>query len=104
MAIAVGLPERSPELPDAPPVADTFPGYYSTAWFAVAAPAKTPLPLAEKLADAIRAAFQTPEGALAMRNLHATPILRSPAETAAFIQADSLRWKEVIVKNHIQSE
>jgi len=39
-----------------------------------------------------------------MRNLHATPILNSPEEAAAFIRKDSLRWKEVIVANHIVGE
>ncbi len=102
--LAVGLATPSPELPNVPPLADTLPGYYATAWFAVAAPAKTPMPIVEKLADGIRDTFKTPEGATALANLHAAPVLGSPAETAAFIKADSARWKAVIEKNHIQGE
>jgi hypothetical protein len=30
--------------------------------------------------------------------------LNTPAEAAAFIREDSLRWKKVIVENNIQSD
>ena len=38
------------------------------------------------------------------KNLHGERILKSPAEAAAFIKADSLRWKQVIVANKIDME
>ena len=103
-AIGVGTETRSPELPDVPTIADTLPGYVSTAWFAVAAPAKTPMPIVVKLSAAIREAFMQPEARQLFKNLHGAPILNTPAEAAAFIRKDSLRWKDVIIANHIQGE
>lgn len=103
-ALAVGIDGRSPELPDLPPIAETLPGYYSTAWFAVAAPAKTPPALVEKISAAIREAFQQPEAVQLIKNLHATPILNNPTDAAAFIKADSRRWRDVIIANKIEGE
>ncbi len=102
--LAVGTQKRSPEFPDVPTIGETLPGYVSSAWFAVAAPPKTPLPLAEKISADIRAAFQQPEAQQAVKNLHAVPILDTAAEAADYIRKDSQRWKEVIQANHIQSE
>ena len=84
-ALAVGTEKRSEELPDAPTIAATLPGYLSSAWFAVAAPAKTPPELAEKISSEIRAAFQQPDARQAFRNLHAVPILDTAAEVGAVI-------------------
>jgi tripartite-type tricarboxylate transporter receptor subunit TctC len=103
-ALGVGADDPSPELPGVPTIAATLPGYHATAWFAVAAPPKTPPELVEKLSAAIREAFQQPDGAKAFQNLHAKPILNKPAEAAAFIKADSLRWKKVIETNNIVGE
>ncbi len=103
-ALGVGTDEPSPDLPGVPTLAATLPGYHATAWFAVAAPPKTPLPLAEKISAAIREAFAQPDAGQAFKNLHARPILNNPTEAAAFIRADSLRWKEVIVANGISAE
>ncbi len=104
LALAVGTAARSPELPNVPCVSDVLPGYVSTAWFAVVAPPKTPAALTEKLSVAIRESFQRPDATQLLRNLHATPLLNAPAEAAAFIKADSLRWKEVIEANNIRGE
>ena len=87
-----------------PTIGSVLPGYVSTAWFAVAAPAKTPLALAEKISAEIRAAFEQPDARKAFANLHAVPVLNSAVDAAAYIKKDSLRWKEVIVANKIEGE
>ena len=103
-ALGYGLAKPSPDLPDVPPIADAYPGFASSAWFAVAAPPKTPAAIATKLADAIRASFKQPDAAQALRNMHAAPVLDAPEEAKAFIKADSERWRQVIVSNNIQAE
>ncbi len=103
-ALAVGSEAPSLELPGVPTIGSVLPGYVSTAWFAVAAPAKTPLPLAEKISAEIRAAFEQPDARKAFANLHAVPVLNSAVDAAAYIKKDSLRWKEVIVANKIEGE
>jgi tripartite-type tricarboxylate transporter receptor subunit TctC len=103
-ALGVGTERASDELPGVPTIASELPGYYSTAWFAVAAPPKTPPALVEKISAAIREVLGDAEGKQLMRNIHAAPVLNTPAEAAAFIRKDSERWRDVIKANNIQAE
>ena len=49
-ALAVTTTKRWPELPDVPTVAEAgVPGYEASAWFTIAAPAKTPRDIIDKM-------------------------------------------------------
>jgi tripartite-type tricarboxylate transporter receptor subunit TctC len=48
-AIAVGSSKRSAVLPKLPTIADTLPGYESTSWLGILAPAATPRPIVDRL-------------------------------------------------------
>ncbi len=52
-AIAVGTTKRSAILPALPTIAETVPGYESSSWFGLLAPAGTPQPIIERLNAAI---------------------------------------------------
>jgi tripartite-type tricarboxylate transporter receptor subunit TctC len=52
-AIAVGTPKSSAILPDLPTIAATVPGYESSSWLGLLAPAGTPQPVVERLNAAI---------------------------------------------------
>src|SRR5262249_29866634 len=52
-ALAVGARTRIPALPDVPAMAELFPGFLSTTWFAIVAPPKTPPEIAAKLSSTI---------------------------------------------------
>ena len=47
--MAVGTEKRMAALPDVPTIAETLPGFASSAWFAVVAPPKTPRAIVERL-------------------------------------------------------
>ncbi len=100
-ALAVGGDTRSAALPDTPTLSETWPGFQSVTFYAVAAPPKTPPAVVEALSAAIREAFQTPQAKKIVDDLHATPILDTPDAARAYVEADSARWRDVIVKNHI---
>ncbi len=102
--LAVGGAARAPGLPDVPSLTETWPDFVSVTWFANVAPPKTPAAIVDALNAAVRAAFETPEAKKIMGDLHATPVLDSPAQARAYIDADSARWKEVIVRNRIAIE
>ena len=53
--------KRSPLLPDAPTVAETLTGFESVAWHGVVAPARTPQPIINKLAQEIIRISKLPE-------------------------------------------
>jgi tripartite-type tricarboxylate transporter receptor subunit TctC len=59
--LALTLPNRSPLYPDLPTLAETFPGFTSTGFLAVAVPKATPLPIQEKLNTLINEAITSPD-------------------------------------------
>ena len=61
-ALAVGSAVRSPELPDAPTIAEAgVPGYRATLWLGLSAPAKTPPAVVARLSQALDAALSNPD-------------------------------------------
>jgi len=59
--LAITLPQRSPLYPDLPTLAETFPGFTSTGFLAVAVPKVTPLLVQEKLNALINEAITSPD-------------------------------------------
>jgi tripartite-type tricarboxylate transporter receptor subunit TctC len=103
-ALAVASEARTAELPEVPTIADTFPGFVASSWFAMVAPPKTPPAIADKLSQAIAEALHAPDTVKRLRDLGATPVGGSPAETAAFIRAEAERWRRVIVEAEVRPD
>ena len=53
VAVAVGMPQRSPLLPDVPTIAETLPGYARDGSHSLLAPAGTPLAVRQQLAKEV---------------------------------------------------
>src|SRR5262249_56631248 len=95
-------PHREGALSKFPPAAEAgLPGLVSTAWFALAAPPKTPPALVSAVAKAAIEAIKTPEVQARFRAANVEPIGNSPAEALAFIRDETERWGAVIRKNNI---
>jgi tripartite-type tricarboxylate transporter receptor subunit TctC len=93
---------RSPALPEIPTTAEAgLPGLVSTAWFALAAPPKTPPALVSTIAKPAIEAIKMPEVEARFRAANVEPIGNSPAEASAFIRDEAERWGAVIRKNNI---
>jgi tripartite-type tricarboxylate transporter receptor subunit TctC len=99
VALAIGDAKRNPAMPDLPTLEETWPGFLTATWYAIAAPPGTPQEIREKLASGIRAAFQRPESAKRLRDLHAVAVLNTPDEAQALMRAESERWRDLIVSN-----
>jgi tripartite-type tricarboxylate transporter receptor subunit TctC len=94
---------RSSSLPEVPTVAEQgFAGYESSAWFAVAAPAKTPESIVARLSREIDAALKSPDLSARIRDLGAEPIGGSPAEIAAFSAAEREKWTKLIERAQVK--
>ena len=102
--LGFGGEKRSPKLPDLPTVAEVYPGFASVTWFAVVAPPKTPVGIANQLSLAIDDALRLPDVAKKLDELHATPVGGSPTETAAFLRREMETWRKVIVSAGIKGE
>ena len=95
-AIAVTTVQRSPALPDVPPVADTLPGFAIDTWWGLVAPAATPKHIVAKLNQAFVAALQNTETKTRFANLMAEPVGNSPDEFAAFMKGELAKYEKVV--------
>jgi tripartite-type tricarboxylate transporter receptor subunit TctC len=95
-ALAVASRRRFAALPDVPALAEVLPGFESVAWFGVVAPPKTPAAITEKVSAGIVDALKNPDVRKRLQELSAEPMGFTPAETAAFMKAESERWGAVI--------
>ncbi|XXB94917.1 tripartite tricarboxylate transporter substrate binding protein [Achromobacter piechaudii] len=95
--IAVGSAQRLSVLPDVPTVAEQgFPGFESSQWFGLLAPAGTPAPVVERLHQAAVKALQTDAVRSRLAHDASEPSGAGPAEFAAFIDAEEKRWGKVV--------
>jgi tripartite-type tricarboxylate transporter receptor subunit TctC len=95
-ALGVTSSQRLPSLPDVPVIADTLPGFESSAWFGLFGPAKLPPDLLRTWSDAARAAVQSPDVRRRIEAEGATAVGNSPQEFARFVVTDIARWREVV--------
>lgn len=94
--LAVAIPQRSPFLPDVPTVAEQgYPGFESVGWIGLAAPAKTPTAILDKLNAELRRMLQDPAVKARMEQLAFTPVGDSRQEFAAFIRSEIAKWSQV---------
>jgi tripartite-type tricarboxylate transporter receptor subunit TctC len=103
--LAVADVKRAASIPDVPTTAEAgLPGFVSTSWFAVAGPPKMPPALAQRLAADFADVLSMPDVQTKYRSVGAEPVATTPAETVAFVEAETARWREVISKNNIRIE
>ena len=95
-AIGVGAPKRIPELPSVPALAETMPEMVASTWFAIVAPPRTPAPIAEKLSAGVAEVLRMPDVAERWRQMAASPVGGTPAETAAFIASERALWSRIV--------
>jgi len=97
VAYAVTSPQRLPMLPNVPTVAEAgLPGYDSTGWFGVVAPAATPAAIVTRLNAEFTAALNDKDTQTNMRNLGVEPAPNKPEEFDAYIRSETVKWAKVI--------
>ena len=94
--LAVATPKRMASLPEVPTIAETLPGFDSSAWYAVVAPPKTPRNIVDKINTDINEALRDPEILKRFVEFSAEPVGGSPQVTAAIMREDVERWRKVI--------
>ncbi len=102
--LAVTGETRAPELPGLPAIAESYPEVVSTSWFAVVAPPRTPAAIAGKLSQSFAEILREPEIEKKWREMTLTPVGGTPDEVAAFLKAETERWRKVIVSGGIKRQ
>jgi tripartite-type tricarboxylate transporter receptor subunit TctC len=95
-AIGVAIPQRSPYLPDVPTIGEQgYPGFESVGWIGLAAPAKTPPPILDRLNAELRKMLQDPVVKERLDQLAFTPVGDSRSEFATWVRNEIAKWSKV---------
>jgi tripartite-type tricarboxylate transporter receptor subunit TctC len=102
--IAVGSPQRLAILPDVGTVSEQgYPGFETTQWYGLNAPAKTPAAVIKRLADEAAKAAKTPAVAERFAQDNAEAVGSTAQEYAEFITKEQARWGDVVRKANIKA-
>ena len=103
--IAVGTPKRLASLPDVPTVAEQgYPGFETSQWYGLNAPAKTPSAIIQRLAAEAAKAVKSPVVLQRFAADDAEAVGSTPQEYADFIAKEQVRWKDVIQKAGVRAD
>jgi len=96
-AIATTGPKRTPATPDVPTMSESgAPGYETSIWFGLMAPAGTPPDVVEKLDAELRKVLARPDVREAWTKQSVTPWTISRAEFDKFLRDDIAKWERVV--------
>lgn len=95
--IAVSSAQRLASLPEVPTVAESgVPGFESSSWIGILAPAKTPQPIVERLQRELHAVVQSPEVRERLASLGISALGNTPAEFGQQIRADLAKYDQIV--------
>ena len=103
--LATGTPQRIPQLPDVPTVAEQgYPGFEMTQWYGLLAPASLPQAAADRLSAAAAKAMREPATLERLSTDAAIPVGSTAAEFARFIAVEQQRWRPVIARAKVKPD
>ena len=104
-ALAVGSATRSPFLPDVPTVAESgYPGFEAVGWIGLAAPAKTPDAILNKINTEVVKILATPDMRERLAGLGVTPVGDTRAQFTAFVRGEIAKWGKLIRDANVKAE
>jgi tripartite-type tricarboxylate transporter receptor subunit TctC len=96
-ALATTSPKRIAELPDLPTMAESgFPGFVSTSWTGLLAPARTPPVVIDKLNALLNEGVRSAELKAALAKLNNEPLGGTPKDFTDMINGDIAKWAPVV--------
>lgn len=102
-ALAAAHTRRLGPLPDVPTFAELgLSGIESGAWWALAAPAKTPRAVIASLKAGHAAVLARPDYIERLAGLAMEPLLMTPEQTAAFVKREIEKWQKVVVAANVR--
>jgi tripartite-type tricarboxylate transporter receptor subunit TctC len=104
-ALAVTAGKRFPGLPDVPTVIQAgVPGYDVASWNALAAPAKTPRPVIDRVHGALVKALAAPDVQKRFADLGVEGRTSTPEQLKDFYAAETKRWTQVVERAKIPKQ
>lgn len=104
-AIGVTTTKRADTMPDVPTIAEAgLPGYESTQWFGVLAPAATPRPIVDRLHRDITNGLRAADVKQHLAAEGALIVASSPEQFGAYIRSETDKWARVVKAAGIKPE
>jgi tripartite-type tricarboxylate transporter receptor subunit TctC len=104
-ALGTSAAKRSTVLGDVPTIAEAgVPGYESTIWLGIMAPAGTPKAIVDKLNAEINKAISRPDVKEAWDKQGAVALVMTPAEFDAYLRKDIEKWAQVVKVSGAKAE
>lgn len=104
-ALGVTTETRAESLPEVPSIAQAgLPGYESTQWFGVLAPAGTAREIIERLHKEITATLRSADVKQHLAGEGALIVASTPAEFAAYLRTETDKWARVVKAAGIKPE
>jgi tripartite-type tricarboxylate transporter receptor subunit TctC len=95
--LAVTCPERWPNLPDLPTMAEAgIPDFVITSWGALVLPTGTPAPIVDKLSRTVAEIAADPAAQKRFLGAGARITASTPQETQAFVARERVKWSEMV--------
>lgn len=95
-ALGVTTAERVSTMPDIPAIKEAVPGYEMQSWFALFAPAGTPVAIVNRLNKEVVAMLHEPALATKLNETVGSPSFESPSEFATYLAGDIKRFASII--------
>ena len=104
-AIAVTSGKRSSIAPEIPTIAESgVPGYDTSGWFGMVAPAGTPRAVIERLNNETVKGITTAESRQRLGTLGGDVVANTPAEFSTFIRNDHAKWAKLIAATGLKDK
>lgn len=104
-ALGVASSKRYPALPDLPTIAEEgVPGYETTIWLALFAPAKTPAALVQKLNREVQDIVTSADYQEKLNALDLQARASSTQQLADYLKSDLAKWNKVVREAGIKAE
>jgi len=95
--------KRLPELPDTPTMIEAgFPDFQLSSWMGLFGPAGLPPEIRDRLAAALVKVGRMSEPQTRIRNAGTEPVGSDATEFAAFVDAESAKWKAFIDRTGVR--
>jgi len=104
-AIAIASEKRVEVAPDVPTVNENgLPGFYSSTWGMLVAPANTPKDIVQRLSSESARLLHSPELVARFNQLGVVPGGETPEQTLAFLKDEVAKWAKVVRDGNIKIE
>lgn len=104
-ALAAATKARMPLLPDLPTAAEAgLPGFESTTWFGLVAPARTPRPIVERLNGLLREWVADPKVKERFDKAYLLPMSMGTEDFARFVQDEANKWEKIVADSGVKMD